>query len=60
MDKKRVNNAHFEPLSQSLDTARPIDGEQRNTPELGGTYSKAVDVNVEPMEATDVAGLAHR
>ncbi|KAF1834923.1 NicO-domain-containing protein [Decorospora gaudefroyi] len=60
IDKKRVNNAHFEPLSQDLNTAIPVDEEQRNTPESNGTYSKDVSVNVEPLEVTDIAGPAHR
>jgi high-affinity nickel-transport protein len=60
IDKKRVNNAHFEPLSQDLDTARPTDEEQRNALEPDLAHPKAMDMNVEPVEATDVAGPAHR
>jgi high-affinity nickel-transport protein len=60
IDKKRVSDAHFEPLSQDLETNEPQDEEQRTVPQSMATYAKDVDVSVEPVEATDVAGSAHR
>ncbi|KZM18973.1 metal ion binding [Ascochyta rabiei] len=60
IDKKRLGNAHFEPLSQSPDTATRNDEEQHSgaAGREGGT--KNVDVVVQSIEATDLAGPAHR
>lgn len=57
VDKKRLGNAHFEPLSQNPDTVAPHDEEQQNDPSRG---TKDVDVVVQSVEATDLAGPAHR
>jgi hypothetical protein len=55
-----VNSAHFEPLSQDLDTSRPIDEEHSNTQQPSASFSKGAAANVEPVEVADIAGTAHR
>jgi high-affinity nickel-transport protein len=60
MDKNRVHSAHFEPLSQ--DTAGvQIDEEQlQSPPTMSREGLKDPNVIIEPVEATDIAGPAHR
>jgi high-affinity nickel-transport protein len=60
IDRKRVNNAHFEPLPQENDV--PVSDEEHHREAFASstTQAKAVDVNVEPVEATDIAGPVHR
>jgi high-affinity nickel-transport protein len=61
VDKKRVRNARFEPLSQDAATARAEDEEeQQSAPRAQKSGTKDVDVYVEPIEATDAAGPVHR
>ncbi|RYO24155.1 hypothetical protein AA0111_g8690 [Alternaria arborescens] len=60
IDRKRVNNAHFEPLPQENEITEPDEENPREVPASITTYTKDVDVNVEPVEATDIAGPAHR
>ncbi|CAN9254489.1 unnamed protein product [Alternaria sp. RS040] len=62
IDRKRVNNAHFEPLPQENEIAEPDEEDPRGVPASITTYTKDVDVNVnvEPVGATDIAGPAHR
>ncbi|KAH7558819.1 high affinity nickel transport protein nic1 [Bipolaris maydis] len=60
IDKKRVTNAHFEPLSQDQNTPQPSEGEFRDLQEPDVTLAKNMDVHVEPVDATDAAGPAHR
>jgi high-affinity nickel-transport protein len=60
IDKKRVRNAHFEPLPQNLvATTRDAD-EPHDAPAIGSDGMKGLDIKVQPIEATDVAGPAHR
>ena len=60
VDKTRLGNAHFEPLSQNPDTAVRRDEEQQSSPRATGERTKDVDVVVQSIEATDLAGPAHR
>lgn len=60
IDKKRVSNAHFEPLPQNPSATQPDDEEQQNLPESNRNRSKDVDVYVEPVDTTGAAGPAHR
>jgi high-affinity nickel-transport protein len=60
IDKKRVRNAHFEPLPQDL-VATPRDADElHDAPASGSEGVKALDIKVQPIEATDVAGPAPR
>ncbi|EOA83500.1 hypothetical protein ACJQWK_00326 [Exserohilum turcicum] len=58
IDKKRVSNAHFEPLSQDQEAMGP--SEEDDVPGPDTAHTKDVNVTVEPIEATNVAGPAHR
>ena len=61
IDRKRVRNAHFEPLSQDAATTRAEDEEeQQNMLRAQKSVTKDVDVNIEPIETTEAAGPAHR
>jgi high-affinity nickel-transport protein len=60
VDRKRVKNAHFEALPQENDTAGLDEEEPREVLASTTTHPKDVDVNVESVETTDVAGPAHR
>ncbi|RAR13036.1 high affinity nickel transport protein nic1 [Stemphylium lycopersici] len=60
IDNRRATNAHFEPLPQDQETPEPNREELRYAPGQENVYTKDVDVNVEPVEATDVAGPARR
>ncbi|KAH6625795.1 high-affinity nickel-transport protein-domain-containing protein [Boeremia exigua] len=58
VDKKRLGNAHFEPLSQAPDDIVPIEGEPQQCSQ--GRSTKDVDVVVQSAEVPDFAGPAHR
>jgi high-affinity nickel-transport protein len=62
IDKKRVRNTHFEPLPQDLIATSRDANEIHNAPAIGSDGVKALDIKVQPLEATDVAGpgSAHR
>jgi nickel/cobalt transporter (NiCoT) family protein len=60
IDRKRLGNAHFEPLPQSPDTAVRNDEEQSIDVADRDEATKNVDVVVQSVEATDLAGPAHR
>ncbi|EUC47990.1 hypothetical protein COCMIDRAFT_88520 [Bipolaris oryzae ATCC 44560] len=60
IDNKRVTNAHFEPLSQDQDTPQAGEGEPHDIQETSVALAKNMDAHVEPVEATDAAGPAHR
>jgi len=56
VDKKRIGNAHFEPLAQDPDVPRR-DDEERQVPTTAiSTDTKDINVSVEPIQATDTAG----
>ncbi|KAJ8108226.1 hypothetical protein OPT61_g8317 [Boeremia exigua] len=57
VDKKRLGNAHFEPLSQNPDRIASADEEQQHNDQ--DRLTKDVDVVVEAVEATNLAGPAH-
>lgn len=60
IDKKRLGNAHFEPLSQNFDTPAQNDEEQQSIRTKDNRGAKDVDVAVQAVDATDLAGPAHR
>ncbi|KAF7443139.1 HoxN High-affinity nickel permease [Pyrenophora tritici-repentis] len=60
IDKKRVSNAHFEPLSQDQDIPGPDEEASRNAPSPKINCTKDVNVYVEPIDGTDSAGPANR
>ena len=60
VDKKRLGSAHFEPLSQSPDLIARNDEEQQTELAGANNRTKDVDVVVQSIEATDLAGPAHR
>jgi high-affinity nickel-transport protein len=60
IDKRRIGEAHFEPLPQSPTTATPNEEEQQTGAALTAGQPKTFDVNVEPVEATDAAGPVYR
>lgn len=60
VDKQRVRNAHFEPLSQDPTNAQG-EGEEVEVPSTTRQERvKDVAVDVNAIEATDAAGPAHR
>jgi high-affinity nickel-transport protein len=60
IDKKRVRNAHFEPLAQDPTTAQRDDEELQDSLPTDRNGAKDLNINVEPVEATDIAGPAAR
>lgn len=60
IDKKRVGNAHFEPLSQEQSDFGPEEEVDGNVSSPNVTSAKDVSVYVEPVGATDSAGPANR
>lgn len=60
IDKKRVQNAHFEPLSQDPNNNRLDEEEQQVPPPADTTLTKNIDVDVAPVESIDAAGPAYR
>jgi high-affinity nickel-transport protein len=60
VDKKRLGNAHFEPLPQSTDAIGRNDEEQQSSSTTAGEGLKDVHVVVQSVEATDLAGPAQR
>jgi high-affinity nickel-transport protein len=60
VDKKRLENAHFEPLRE--ENGMPGSDEEHNREVVASstTPTKAVEVNIESVEAADVAGPAHQ
>jgi high-affinity nickel-transport protein len=60
VDKKRLGNAHFEPLPNNSGTAVCNEEEQQVSPTIGDNRTKDVDVVVQSVEVTDLAGPAHR
>jgi high-affinity nickel-transport protein len=56
IDRKRVRDAHFEPLSQDPSSAHVDDEELQVSPVLNRGLTKDLDITVEPVEATEVAG----
>ncbi|OAL48228.1 NicO-domain-containing protein [Pyrenochaeta sp. DS3sAY3a] len=60
IDKKRVQNAHFEPLSQDPNNNRLDDEEQQVSPQADTVLTKNINVDVAPVENADAAGPAHR
>jgi len=63
VDKMRLGNAHFEPLSQGSNYSGPSnqEQEQQQEQEQSGESSAAkdVDVVVQSIEDTSLAGPAH-
>jgi high-affinity nickel-transport protein len=59
IDKKRVRNAHFEPLSQDQATAGLEEEELQHAPVASNDVPKDMGVSVEPVEVTDAAGPVH-
>ena len=62
VDKMRLGNAHFEPLSQGSNYSGPSNQEQQQQgQEQSGESSAAKDVNVvvQSIEDTSLAGRAH-
>ncbi|KAI4615435.1 uncharacterized protein J4E87_009113 [Alternaria ethzedia] len=51
IDRKRVNNAHFEPLPQENDVRGSDEEHNRGIVPSSTTQTKAVEVNIEPVEA---------
>ncbi|KAI4907684.1 hypothetical protein J4E90_009090 [Alternaria incomplexa] len=51
IDRKRVNNAHFEPLPQENDVPGSDEEHNRGIVPSSTTQAKAVEVNIEPVEA---------
>lgn len=60
IDRKRLGDAHFEPLSQDSIPAQIVDEELESDPGANQTHSKDVGVNVVPVKATDAAGPVQR
>jgi high-affinity nickel-transport protein len=59
IDKKRVRNAHFEPLSQDQANALFEEEELQDTPISNNRATKDVGVSSEPVEVTRAARPAH-
>lgn len=57
VDKKRLGNAHFEPLSQNPDTIITNDEDLQNATDRS---TKDLDVVVQSVKAADSAGPAHQ
>jgi high-affinity nickel-transport protein len=57
IDKRRVRNAHFEPLSQDPSSARVDNEELHVSPVTDRTPTKDLAIAV---EAVDAAGPSHR
>ena len=60
VDRKRLDNAHFEPLPQNTDTPGRNDEEHQGRLTAAGGGLKDVDVVVTSVEGTDVAGPSQR
>ncbi|OSS48380.1 hypothetical protein B5807_07817 [Epicoccum nigrum] len=63
VDKMRLGNAHFEPVSQDTNYPGPSDQEQQQQQQQQSVESSAtkdVDVVVQSIEDTSLAGRAHR
>lgn len=60
VDKKRLGNAHFEPLSQNTNTPERNEEEHHYRLTTAGGGLKDVDVVVQSVEATDLAGPSQR
>ncbi|KAH7374292.1 high-affinity nickel-transport protein-domain-containing protein [Pyrenochaeta sp. MPI-SDFR-AT-0127] len=60
IDKKRVSDAHFEPLSQNPGAAQLDDEEHQNVPETDRTHLKDTEVHVESLDTRGIAGPADR
>jgi high-affinity nickel-transport protein len=60
VDKKRLGSAHFEPLPQNPAIAVSDEEEQQSSSTGGNVGTKDVGVVVQSIEATDLAGPAHR
>ncbi|RMZ67929.1 beta-ketoacyl synthase [Pyrenophora seminiperda CCB06] len=60
IDKKRVSNACFEPLSQDQDISGPNQEASRNAASPSITYAKDANVYVKPDDAVDGAGPANQ
>lgn len=60
IDKKRLGNAHFEPLSQGPLAAQELEEEVEDRPVSDQAQSKDVNVDVVPVEITAHAGPAYR
>lgn len=57
IDRKRVRNAHFEPLSQNIDIQRD-DEELVEGPTVAKKGVDETEINIEPVQSTDTAGPA--
>lgn len=60
IDKKRLGNAHFEPLSQNLEAPRLDKDEDHTIREADRIRSKDVDISVVPVAHSDLAGPSRR
>lgn len=60
IDKRRVRDAHFEPLSQDPSNARAEEEEIQAPAATRQDVIKDPNVNIEPVERTDEAGPVDR
>lgn len=60
IDKKRLGNAHFEPLPQNPSTQTPEDEYLQDAREESLSQNKGARVSVAHVEATDAVGPVHR
>jgi high-affinity nickel-transport protein len=61
VDKMRLGNAHFEPVSQDSNYPGPSNQEQQQQEQsVESSAAKDVNVVVQSIEDTSLAGRAHR
>ncbi|KAF2027996.1 NicO-domain-containing protein [Setomelanomma holmii] len=60
IDKKRVSNAHFEPLPQDLPATLVTDEALQSTPTPNCAGAKEIDVEIQPFKVPDAAGSLRR
>jgi high-affinity nickel-transport protein len=58
VDRKRVRNAHFEPLPQNSEAQRDDDEELVESPTVAKKGVDETEINIEPVQSTDTAGPA--
>ena len=60
VDKKRVQFAHFEPLAQDSGNLDPVNETMGNALPTNKTAFKDIDINIDPVDTTVVAGSSQR
>ncbi|KAF2846457.1 NicO-domain-containing protein [Plenodomus tracheiphilus IPT5] len=60
IDKRRMQNAHFEPLVQDPNSVEPVDEDSLKISTTSKNDRKKVDISVAAVEATDLAGPSRR